>query len=129
MLVVLRPVHRFEKSPETKHAIWPLFACLFDCFCKAAHSSVPINIFMRLHIFLKSHRRCALECGSYIFIYTHCPDYIACTTFLAARSRLLPLLFPLFDIRFSVLISRCWLIPIGRLSFNISHYSLISSRC
>ena len=42
-----------RKKVGTKHAMWPLFACPFDCFCKAARSSVPINIYMRVYIFLK----------------------------------------------------------------------------
>ena len=66
-----------------------------------------------------------LRCEHNILISSHYPGTAVRTSFLAARSRLLLLLFPLSDISSSVLISPC-LMSTGRFFF-FQHFSLLTN--
>ena len=103
LVLVLYPIGTFDLKKAQEAGFVSFWIYPFYSYLVAVRSSVPI--FFHSAFLSKSHRRCAYECARNIFIFILKPDIASRTSFLASRSSLLPLLFPLFNTRFSVLIS------------------------
>ena len=89
LILVLNPVGTFDKKEAQEVG--------FVRFCMPILFLFGGSALICAHIFL--------QCARNIFIFILKPDIASRTSFLAARSSLLPLLFPLSNTRFSVLIS------------------------